>query len=130
MRRTSLKYVLTLLMPLLLLAFSPIRMMLCEKGMTACSECCHKLIQGDISSPELSSQNLCCVIYPSQAATAINVAPQKTNDFSKIQFHSKGVLTNSSILSLSIYARSDKVLSNGFIYPNLPLFLSKQSLLV
>jgi len=130
MRRTSIKYVFMLLIPLFLLAFSPMSRIFCERGMTACSDCCDQVTQHNISSPELAFQDLCCVIYSSQSPTAMNVASRDINDFSKIQLQTKPLATNSLSLNLSISSPIDKISSEGFYLPYFPLFLSKQSFLL
>jgi len=132
MNRFILKKIILLLLPLLLVAFSPIHVMVCQGAMKQhCSPCCPKTMKGGehFQSPVASETPSCCTIYQWQGVTFLNSTSLKDNNFYK----DKSIPILSVQGSLPILHSALDSFRNSFSelsFTPPPLFVLKQSFLI
>lgn len=120
------------LLPVLLLALSPMKVMVCTQKMEKCPPCCHEMsVKKSSSEVQVSSIDDCCIFHASDGFTAITPL-QKTDDISKKKFHSLAAVAP----YLNFYALQNLTKSNVISFypfaapPHPPLILIKSSFLI
>lgn len=132
MRLKSYKSILLTLIPLLFLALSPMKFMVCTEQMQACAGCCPEM-SAQNTSPEaqITPFNVCCVTHSTDGFTAITPL-QKIEDVFKKKFHSIGSAApyvNSYALQHLTKSAAVSFYPSGFS-PHPPLILVKSSFLI
>ena len=86
MKAKGYKSILMALLPVLLLALSPMKGMICTQKMEVCPPCCHEMVVEKTSSEaQISLLDDCCILQSSPGMTAI-VSLTKFEDLSKKKF--------------------------------------------
>lgn len=133
MKVKSPKFLIIFLLPFLLLAFSPMGMMICMQKMEDCSGCCpHASLENSIlpGAAQISSQDVCCVFQSTQRLTAVS-SFQKSDDFSKKKFSSLSFDLYPLSLDLQSLPKPQNYPVQVFaLLPRPPLILVKSSFLI
>lgn len=120
------------LLPVLLLALSPMKVMVCKMEMAKCPPCCHEMsVKKSSSEVQVSSVDDCCIFHSSEGFIAITPL-QKIEDLSKKKFHPLGLVApHFDFYALQTLTRSDFASSHLSSYlPHPPLILIKSSFLI
>ena len=125
MKNRSYKFILVTLLPVLLLALSPMRVMVCKMEMAKCPPCCHEMsVKKSSSEVQVFSVDDCCIFHNSEGFTAITPL-QKIEDLSKKKFYSLGLVApHFDSYALQTLTKSD------FASSHLSSFLSHPSLIL
>lgn len=131
MKRVVFKKVVFLLLPILLIALSPVHVMVCQGAMKDCSPCCPKMMKaGERFHPQVASEGpSCCTVYQWEAAPFTNPALLKAD----VPFNGKFVALVPSVQGLMKHRgtveNSKKPLAALHPIPS-SLFILKQSFLI
>lgn len=132
MKNNGYKFLLITLLPILLLALSPMRGMICTQKMEECPPCCHEMsVEKSSSEAQILSLDDCCIMQSSEGITAIS-SLQKIEEVCKKKFHSLGlVLPYLDSHSLQNRAKPNLAYFHPSAFPPHPdLVLIKNSFLI
>lgn len=131
MKNKGYKFLLITLLPILLLALSPMRGMICTQKMEECPPCCHEMSVKSSSEAQISFLDDCCIMRFSEGMTVIS-SLQKIEEVSKKKFYSLGLV----LPYLDSHALQNRAKSNIAYFhpsafpPHLDLVLIKSSFLI
>lgn len=130
MRLKNYKIVLMTLLPLLLLALSPTRAVVCTEKMQ-CSSCYEMTARDSSLGSQITSFNSCCVSHFTEGFTTL-VSLQKIEDITKKKNHAM-VFANPYVNSSAQQNFKDSKISafySSAFFPHPPLVLIKSSLVI
>ncbi len=131
MKVKSIKLLLMMLLPLLLLALTPIKSMICLQGMEDCGGCCPEMAEARSAvEPQIAPVDLCCLLQSSENITTIGPL-QKTEDLSQQKIQAIKINFDWAISIQQNLSRVEtSKLAPSFLLPSPPLILTKSSLII